>query len=84
MRIRVTRADIKNGIPKDSLSCPIALAIRRACPRSTQVSVYENVIIHQCGVRLPPIELPEEALAFIMLFDDQKPVRPFSFEVDLP
>jgi hypothetical protein len=86
--IKVTEKDIQLGAPDSPEQCPIARAVRCACPQFQFVYVGEDFL----GVRQTPgdlqtcqqIDLPEIARRFIRDFDERKPVQPISFELSLP
>lgn len=80
MRIEVTESDIVHGARWDCDNCPIALAIERATHQANCWSVLWNRATSPLGT----VWLPDEAKDFIDNFDNERPVAPFSFDVDLP
>jgi hypothetical protein len=78
MKIEVTQSDIDNGLSCDSQYCPIALAVRRA--GFTNVNVDESVISVGDG-RL--FEHDNERFDFLIHFDRNLEVEPFSFDLDI-
>lgn len=78
MRIEVTQEDIKKGERHSGISCPIALALKRALP-GRHVGVSEETADIGENAR---VLLPLEAQDFIDDFDDGLGVDPFAFELD--
>lgn len=86
LEIDVTQRDINRGIPYDNCNCPIALAIRRVGKfKENDVSVEENVVEigTYAGILFTEPEaryaLPKRAQTFVARFDNEEPVKPFSF-----
>ena len=77
-KITVTKWDIDNGRPGSPISCPIALACRRAKIMSPNVFCRE--VIYGKG-RSREFQLPKKARSFICRFDEGLSVKPFSFTV---
>jgi len=72
LQIRVTRDDIRKGIPENVHMCPIARAVRRAG--------RERVTVDDCiATRTKNFELPDVAQRFMRSFDWGRPVKPFTF-----
>lgn len=81
MRVRVEHWDIINGRRTAPDHCPVALAVRRQSGRSKiAVSSYSVDLLD--GMK--DAELPPEARQFVRDFDSGRPVKPFSFELELP
>jgi len=78
--IEVTAEDIAKGIPKVCAACPVALAIKRVTGRGA--SVMQLYIGFHDGSGW--IDSPREVLPFVRAFDNEQPVKPFSFELDVP
>lgn len=79
MKIEVTAEDIDNGIRTHFLQCPIALAIQRATrDPGWYVSARGTVINNKNAAE--EIKLPKKCAQFVTRFDDDKSVKPFSFE----
>lgn len=74
MRVEVTFEDIRDGLPCDSASCPIA----RALGRMGKVADVHDSYVMIDGNRL---ELPREAKDFVAHFDDEAEGEPFVFEL---
>ncbi len=82
VRINVTQRDIERGIRFTSYTCPIARAARRhpelkGCAVSPDSLAFDN-----SGWVWTP--LPEKACEFVDSFDGGRPVKPFSFTLELP
>lgn len=78
--INVTARHIAAGKTAEALSCPIALAI------CDQVAGHDQPVV-SCGVvMLGSIisDLPEEAMQFVVDFDNGRPVEPFAFALTVP
>lgn len=83
--VDVTQEDIEMGERRASMRCPVALAVRRVPELSACVVGPKDVIsdspAHPNGLDIP---LPGAAIKFVLRFDSGRPVRPFSFELELP
>lgn len=80
IKIEVTASDIRKAkkLTKNmarAKCCPIALAIQRKLKDAGILVRTESVRLSNGG----NIPLPEKAIDFISKFDDEKPVKPFSF-----
>src|SRR6185312_5049081 len=89
MKIEVTQTHIEEGRRRSrfyggpdfpSEACPIALALRDAGFESPRVTMTQ-IITDSLGWS-GAIPIPEEAATFVHLFDTERPVKPFTF--DLP
>lgn len=86
--VEVTLDDIAKGEREACERCPIACALIRAAgtPRAfvdgevMAAGDWEG-IFPRAGIRVP---MPPEAAEFAMAFDDGRPVKPFTFTVELP
>jgi len=76
--IDVKQCDISHGVPRLMGSCPVALGIKRAL-RSKHVRVISTFITVD-GKRG---RSPKKVENFVYDFDSYKPVKPFSFTVDM-
>lgn len=78
MKIEVTQRYIELGIPRSTVSCPVALAVRRQLPD-------ENIEVGDDGlwVNLRLHELPRSVRQRIKRFDQRKNIRPFTFELEI-
>lgn len=74
LRIEVTAADIKNGVPGSFSRCPIARAIRRTTGTRQSVRVMSTTWVGHLCYRLPLC-----AVKFINRFDDDEACKPFVF-----
>ena len=74
--ISVTALDITRGNKGGSTNCPIARATRR-CGRTKHVSVGATGITVGEG----RYNLPKTAQRFVQDFDNELPVKPFSFKL---
>jgi hypothetical protein len=81
MIIRVSQRDIDTGHVASCQDCPIAIATKRR--------VKGLVLVHGSNMTINSeheIELPIQAVAFVLNFDKQgkNSVQPFFFEIDIP
>lgn len=76
MTVTVTQQDINNGHKRNCGHCPIALAVRRVIP-DVYVGGY-HVFIDEIAT----YKLPDVAIEFIKAFDNERPVKPFSFDIE--
>ena len=83
MRIEVTAQDIVEGERFGCYSCPIALALKRIGKRNWAVKSEILRRWTESG-RAVDVPLPRDAKAFIDDFDHDRPVEPFSFDIELP
>ena len=79
MRIDVTEEDIQEGVKCDCDACPIARAVRRATGDQTLsvmgYGVYRGAML--IG------RFPKKATDFVISFDSDDSVKPFSFNLDM-
>lgn len=80
MRIEVTQEDIRRGIVFDPCECALGLALERAMGR--RVACSQKGWDYDGEFYCHP--LPAVAKAFITEFDAHKPVKPFSFDLEIP
>jgi hypothetical protein len=76
--VDVTYSHIESGICSDGNRCPIALAIREQHNLDVSVSHFA---VEAYGF---DVELPQEAADFVMEFDFDRSVKPFTFELEIP
>lgn len=79
-RIVVTQRHIAGGFKGACGQCPVALAVKEACPQSLFVSVT------LFAIRLGPAvkcATPEIVAAFITKYDAGEPVAPFTFDLEV-
>ena len=88
----VTQENIENGVQFDSLYCPISLAIKDRLSSllgkfDISVDIERCTIFHDNGISTYAetywINFPSSATQFIIDFDNDKPVQPFSFSSKL-
>ena len=77
-RIDVKQCDISRGVPTSACDCPIALAIKRAL-RCKHVGVTGTYI----AINDKMVRQTKKVAKFVYDFDSYKPVKPFSFTVNL-
>lgn len=86
--IHVTQGDIDEGIPTLPLHCPIARAAHRECTNPDITIGGYTFAWPLTGPRTPTgqtnVELPPSARMFVLDFDRNRSVEPFSFEIELP
>ena len=83
--INVTQDHIDRGQRQNCEECPIALAVKEQFPDKVwNISVEEELFIDwKDGPYGESFIFPEIASAFIVDFDNNQPVGPFSFKVVL-
>lgn len=83
--ISVTQEDIKGGRPRRAAACPVALALQRELQclfHLDKVKAWaseDSLCIIDSHIDAPLI-----VRNFVARFDEQKRVKPFSFELELP
>jgi hypothetical protein len=80
MTIQVTAEHIRKGSICSSASCPIALAISAALLTPCSV-LHHSVSLY--GDYQRHVNLPQSCADFINAFDTERPVSPFTFELEL-
>ncbi len=90
IRVEVTSEDIAAGEQDNTCTCPVSLAIRRACP-GTHPLVYGHMIKwaddaagEDMPWKLAAAPIPMAVGAFVSAFDEGQDVEPFAFELDIP
>ena len=84
-KFEVTETDIKTGIKNNCDYCPIANSIKGTIPAIDVRVTASDVIIFQYNRKAnETIKLPQNAIDFIKSFNKGEPVKPFTFELDLP
>lgn len=81
VHVEVTREDIENGNYGCS-RCPVALAIRRAIPGSIPLVTRTNFTL--MGASGKKYQTPPGMRDFILEFDNQLPVEPITFDLEVP
>lgn len=83
VHVRVTKTDIKEGVPESTSYCPIARALERRHPRRTaEVGINGDEVYIYEAARAYIATLPLEACDFIHAFDAGELVEPFAFDMD--
>jgi hypothetical protein len=85
--IEVTADDIASGKPGSPCQCPIALAAIRALGEFEGVLKAETagalwIALYRDSIDWEPYatySLPKDVVAFVELFDNDRPVAPFTF-----
>lgn len=83
LKIKVTGEDIEKGRPRNGERCPIARAAKRVLKKVSSVSEH-NIIFHHTTDNAGDCQLPRAANRFVNRFDDDKTVKPFTFQVSAP
>lgn len=83
MTIHVTQDDIDKGWAKDCSRCPLALAIFRATKRDWLVGDRTVSLTDRYAYDTRVVPLPTGAQCFVLWFDHELPVEPFSFDLAL-
>lgn len=88
-KIFVTKKDIKNGCQKSCFDCPVALAINRKFKKKEVVGIFVDPLWIKIKFKeedritgIPKtlfIATPKKVEKFIMKFDSNRKVKPFSF-----
>ena len=82
MNISVTQADIRNGQRRECAACPIARAIRRKLHKLVKVGCW-SASLWRDGEMTHMGELPKTAIQFIVDFDNDRLVKPFTFQMKM-
>ena len=80
MLINVTEQHIKAGIRSSYVDCPISLAIKGHLPNCAVSTDYTVIQILKNG-HITKYRVPPEVYSFILDFDDNLEVKPFSFKL---
>ena len=81
MRIEVTASDIRYGIRRECLRCPIARALKRATGEDWSVGDVNGYPLRD---KIEGVAYwPNEVCAWIEDFDHERVVQPFAFELDI-
>jgi hypothetical protein len=76
MKIQVTQQDIRNGVSKSYLECPVALAVKRIYPNFSVAITDKAIWIH--GQKFMASRSVQR---FIKSFDAGLSVMPFGFNL---
>lgn len=81
MFIEVTEGDIRNGVARDTDSCPISLAVTRALGKGSRAyTYYAELCVYSRHDVQTLYSLPAAASRFVSRFDCGQAVEPFTFE----
>lgn len=89
LRVEVTSEDIQSGKRGNARHCPIALAIEGAL-RQLDVQDYQDwqssfaAVFDSSIEQKLAIEIPESVRGFVNRYDLTLPVKPFSFDLEVP
>lgn len=86
LTVEVTGEDIEQGVPGDCVDCPVARALNRAlgyAAGTVDVDADEYWLGPQDNEGRP-YRLPAAASEFVMAFDSDEAVAPFSFRIRKP
>lgn len=81
VKIEITKKDIACGKRRDGKTCPISLAVRRKLKLAygqVHVTTY-SARFDSAEIETRNVLLPKKAEKFISKFDNNEPVKPFSF-----
>lgn len=81
MKVHVRVQDIELGSPGDAAKCPIALSISRTLGPGYLVSVTSALVVYVDDCQVLFAHFPESAKKFIHDFDQERPVKTFSFDL---
>lgn len=83
IKIHVTERHIAEGVRENCKRCPIALAVRPHVKYEywEQLEIFPSgVFLDSCGM----IYFPVQATLFVRNFDNKRPVKAFTFTLDVP
>ncbi len=83
--IEVSQEDINHGNRSSCRHCPVARALNRATGRRWSVGTrsFVELINNNIDQKLPYFGIPPIASEFIRRFDEESPVQPFAFTVNV-
>ncbi len=85
LKVNVTQEHIDKGVPEMACSCPVAKAVAEllndgfASTDGVSLTVEDSQRHTQAFANT----LPDEVLCFVSDFDHGKPVKPFSFDIQI-
>jgi hypothetical protein len=82
MKIEVTQQDIDKGLSNNCFLCPIAHAVKRKMNTDCILVYCDRISVMSTIFSSYFYKLPKKAQTFIKQFDDGKPVKPFTFEIE--
>ena len=83
MKIEVTAEDLRLGTPTYG-NCPISIAAMRAFNATFVYTQSPKMYVGKGALTGGMYDLPLEAKIFVNAFDQEKEVKPFTFEVGEP
>ena len=88
--VEVTAEDIASGVAQKCEHCPIAIALRRAAGSARAYVDGSDIFVSPVFDGDEPSDIwneagecPQSVTEFVNAFDDGKPVKPFTFTVEL-
>lgn len=81
VNVEVTEKDIAEGVRHSCANCPVAIAASRALARPVETSYF---YLHFGPPLFLCSKLPSVVREFVVAFDRQGSVAPFSFPLDIP
>jgi len=83
--VKITECHIATGLRRSSSCCPVALAVKSLLKQECFVSVHSKSVGFYDTVSQPVVSvLPGQAHEFILAFDENMEVEPFSFDLEIP
>lgn len=83
LTIEVTQAHIDKGKPCEACDCPVYWAILDAIPGLDPADVAVGPTEVNLALDVTA-SLPENARHWLDVYDDRRPVKPFTFDLDIP
>lgn len=84
IRVDVTKSDIARGVAGSSVSCPVALSLRRIFGEEILVNNFSVwFYLSNNGGGSINVGLPPKVSNFIGAWDNHRKVKPFSFYLPL-
>jgi hypothetical protein len=80
--INITQNDIDRGVKLEAAACPVARAVARAFRKRTGTYCVFGGFVPRGPKRNNNWPLPPEVWRFMWAFDNDKPVKPFSFVLE--
>lgn len=83
VKIEVTQDDIEKGRRRGSQTCPVARAIKRRLKAGIKAAVYGRAGFVKGWLRHMS-DMPGKTQRFVADFDSKRPVKPFTFTLNIP
>ena len=91
LTVSITADDIRFGSPRNPSACPIARAMRPVVRDALELEAFNQFVLRVLRGRVDVTtagrdwtgSLPAEASRFVRSFDEEDPVEPVRFTVDL-